>query len=371
MTGSCLKSQLVHQQRRAGRRAQSLPQRQPEQHRIGTDAGRPIQRRRRRCAGSADGADGPARLATGRRPGGRPRHPQRRLDPDRHRRRRRLEALRAQLGHRRQVGGLAGERRAARQGLGRRGAPGRERADGRAAPRSPTSRPARPTPSTAGSDVPTTSGGTWALGGDTPRCTRRSTAPAPTAWPPSTSPPAPRTSPGARPSGTASTAPHVPRRHRGARPSTTRSRPAAPSAPSPATPIDAVRRRPRLHGLGGRRGRRRRDLVGHPATSSGVDAAHFYARVGDDYFDLGPGTSGTLTCRARTRRTSSATRSSEGDPAALMRWDAEDGLAVVYESPPGRRVPRSTALRWRRADGHRAHRERRRAGDGRPLKVAT
>ena len=40
------------------------------------------------------------------------------------------------------------------------------------------------------------------------------------------------------------------------------------------------------------------------------------------------------SCRARTRRTSSATRKRDGDPARLLRWDG-GSLAVVYEAPPG------------------------------------
>ena len=43
--------------------------------------------------------------------------------------------------------------------------------------------------------------------------------------------------------------------------------------------------------------------------TSRIEAAHFYAPVGGGYFDLGPGTSGSLTLVRRRRRTSSATRS--------------------------------------------------------------
>ncbi|MCW2772922.1 MAG: hypothetical protein JWN91_1248 [Nocardioides sp.] len=65
-----------------------------------------------------------------------------------------------------------------------------------------------------------------------------------------------------------------------------------------------------------------------------VENAHLYARVGDGYYDLGPGTSGTLTwCGGASYFVRDPQR--EGDPAALMRWSADDGLAVVYESPGG------------------------------------
>lgn len=65
-----------------------------------------------------------------------------------------------------------------------------------------------------------------------------------------------------------------------------------------------------------------------------VEAAHFYARVGDDYYDLGPGTSGTLTwCAGASYFVRDPQR--EGDPAALMRWSADDGLTVAYQSPGG------------------------------------
>ncbi len=65
-----------------------------------------------------------------------------------------------------------------------------------------------------------------------------------------------------------------------------------------------------------------------------VEAAHFYARAGEDYFDLGPGTAGSLTwCDGAAYFVRDPQR--EGDPAALLRWSADAGLAVVYQSPGG------------------------------------
>lgn len=64
-----------------------------------------------------------------------------------------------------------------------------------------------------------------------------------------------------------------------------------------------------------------------------VEAARLYARSGHGWFDLGPGTSGTLVeCggAAYFARDSDAGRR----PAQLLRWDGRE-LAVVYESPPG------------------------------------
>ena len=65
-----------------------------------------------------------------------------------------------------------------------------------------------------------------------------------------------------------------------------------------------------------------------------TEEAHLYARVGEGYFDLGPGTSGTLTpCGDAAYFVRDPQRS--GDPAALMRWSPDAGLSVVYESPKG------------------------------------
>ena len=64
-----------------------------------------------------------------------------------------------------------------------------------------------------------------------------------------------------------------------------------------------------------------------------IDAAEFFARVGEDYYDLGPGTSGTLVpCADAAYFVRDPKR--EGDPARLLRWDGSS-LAVVYEAPPG------------------------------------
>lgn len=65
-----------------------------------------------------------------------------------------------------------------------------------------------------------------------------------------------------------------------------------------------------------------------------VEAAHFYARSADGYYDLGPGTSGSLTwCADAAYFVRDPQR--DGAPAALMRWSPDDGLAVVYQSPGG------------------------------------
>lgn len=65
-----------------------------------------------------------------------------------------------------------------------------------------------------------------------------------------------------------------------------------------------------------------------------IENAHFYARLGDGYFDLGPGTSGTLMwCADAAYFVRDPQR--DGDPASLMRWSPGDGLSVVYDSPEG------------------------------------
>lgn len=65
-----------------------------------------------------------------------------------------------------------------------------------------------------------------------------------------------------------------------------------------------------------------------------IEAAHFYARVGDGYFDLGPGTSGSLTpCAGSAYFVRDPQR--DGDPARLMRWSADGTLSVVYETGGG------------------------------------
>lgn len=66
---------------------------------------------------------------------------------------------------------------------------------------------------------------------------------------------------------------------------------------------------------------------------SDVDAAEFFARAGDGYFDLGPGTSGTLVpCDGAAYFVRDPQLA--GDPAKLMRWDGSS-VTVVYEAPPG------------------------------------
>ena len=62
-----------------------------------------------------------------------------------------------------------------------------------------------------------------------------------------------------------------------------------------------------------------------------IEAAHYYARDGDEYFDLGPGTSGTLAwCAGAAYFAQDPQR--DGDPARLMRWTADRTLEVVYET---------------------------------------
>jgi hypothetical protein len=64
-----------------------------------------------------------------------------------------------------------------------------------------------------------------------------------------------------------------------------------------------------------------------------IDAAQFFARAGEDYYDLGPGTSGTLVpCADAAYFVRDPQR--EGDPARLLRWDGSS-LTIVYEAPQG------------------------------------
>ncbi|MCW2764656.1 MAG: hypothetical protein JWO11_615 [Nocardioides sp.] len=64
-----------------------------------------------------------------------------------------------------------------------------------------------------------------------------------------------------------------------------------------------------------------------------VEAARFYARSGGGYADLGPGTSGTLTwCHGATYFVRDPQH--DGEPARLMSYDGTD-LTIVYESPAG------------------------------------
>ncbi len=64
-----------------------------------------------------------------------------------------------------------------------------------------------------------------------------------------------------------------------------------------------------------------------------VEAAEFFARNGDEYFALGPGTSGTLVPCAGAAYFVRDPRRAD-DPAELLRWDGR-GLAVVFEAPAG------------------------------------
>lgn len=66
-----------------------------------------------------------------------------------------------------------------------------------------------------------------------------------------------------------------------------------------------------------------------------IEEAHFYATTPDGQQDLGPGTAGTLVwCAGAAWFVRDPQQ--EGDPAALMRWTATDGASVAYESPGGR-----------------------------------
>lgn len=67
-----------------------------------------------------------------------------------------------------------------------------------------------------------------------------------------------------------------------------------------------------------------------------IEEAHFYARAGatDLDLDLGPGVAGSLVeCGDAAYFVRDPQR--EGQPAALLRWAADDGLTIAYESPKG------------------------------------
>jgi len=64
-----------------------------------------------------------------------------------------------------------------------------------------------------------------------------------------------------------------------------------------------------------------------------TDAAEFFARIGDGYFDLGPGMSGTLVPCAGSAYFVGDPQG-EGAPARLLRWDGSS-LATVYAAPAG------------------------------------
>jgi hypothetical protein len=64
-----------------------------------------------------------------------------------------------------------------------------------------------------------------------------------------------------------------------------------------------------------------------------IDAVEVYARIGDGYYDLGAGTSGTLTaCAGATYFSQDA--ADDGGSARLMRW-ADGALTTAYVSKPG------------------------------------
>jgi hypothetical protein len=61
-----------------------------------------------------------------------------------------------------------------------------------------------------------------------------------------------------------------------------------------------------------------------------IEEARYYARAGDQYYDLGPGTSGTLVpCGDAAYFTQDPVH--DGDPARLLRWTGDE-LEVVYET---------------------------------------
>jgi hypothetical protein len=65
-----------------------------------------------------------------------------------------------------------------------------------------------------------------------------------------------------------------------------------------------------------------------------IEDATFFARVGDGYFDLGPGIAGSLVwCGDASYFVRDP--QTKGGPATLMRWSARDGLSVAYESAGG------------------------------------
>ncbi len=62
-----------------------------------------------------------------------------------------------------------------------------------------------------------------------------------------------------------------------------------------------------------------------------IEEAHFYARSDKGWFDLGPGTSGSLTwCGGTAYFVRDPQRS--GDPALLLGWTPGDGLRIAYET---------------------------------------
>ena len=62
-----------------------------------------------------------------------------------------------------------------------------------------------------------------------------------------------------------------------------------------------------------------------------VEQARMYARVGEEYYDLGPGTSGTLTwCSGAAYFARDPQR--DGEPASILRWSDAGRLEIVYET---------------------------------------
>ena len=62
-----------------------------------------------------------------------------------------------------------------------------------------------------------------------------------------------------------------------------------------------------------------------------IEEARFHARAEDSWFDLGPGTSGSLTwCAGAAYFVRDPQR--DGDPARLLRWAPGEPLTVAYET---------------------------------------
>ncbi|MDF1603265.1 hypothetical protein [Nocardioides sp. YIM 152315] len=65
-----------------------------------------------------------------------------------------------------------------------------------------------------------------------------------------------------------------------------------------------------------------------------IERAELHARAGDESVDLGPGVAGSLVeCAGAAYFVRDPQQ--QGDPATLMRWTVSDGLTAVYESPAG------------------------------------
>ncbi len=64
-----------------------------------------------------------------------------------------------------------------------------------------------------------------------------------------------------------------------------------------------------------------------------LEEAHAYARAGEEWYDLGPAVSGSLT-RCGSAAWFARDPATDGGPAQLLRWD-ERGLTVVYETADG------------------------------------